>query len=329
MTDQGTPSPVAPAVPAGWHVNPATGQRQWWTGVDWAPLPPPKPTPQPLAVFSLVGGGIAFLLGLVPVLGILLALGAGVLAVLALIKKATPRWMPLVGAGAAAIALITSLIVIGSLVAGVGGAAPVAETSPTATTEPKPTPTPEPTPIAVPDVVGMTTADAIAALITAGFDTATEGDQGIVASQDPAGGTTALPDSTVTITSKIDLSKFTKMSTRDYAQMAKDPDAFIGRNIILVGVVTQFDSATGPCTMRANTGPAKTAYSYEYDVNTIITSGDGESDCPILDPLVTDDHFSMRATVLGAFEYDTAIGGSATAVLMEAFWVKIQPKQEF
>lgn len=87
----------------------------------------------------------------------------------------------------------------------------------------------------------------------------------------------------------------------------------------------QFDSFTGKCSFRANTAAKKQSYSFDYDVNTLITAGDGSTDCPILDRFVQDDHVAMYIT----YDYDTTLGGTATAVLASVERIRLLPKTEY
>jgi len=81
---------------------------------------PPQPQggaqaspPRNLAVAALVLGGAAFLTGLVPVLGLLLAIAAVTVAIFALIKK-QPKGLAIVGLALGSVALLTGIIVAGA-----------------------------------------------------------------------------------------------------------------------------------------------------------------------------------------------------------------------
>ena len=79
------------------------------------PTPSPQyapitPTPKGLAITALVVGIIAFLTGLVPVLGFILGAVAVVFGIIALVKKQS-KGMAITGLALGAVALITSLIV--------------------------------------------------------------------------------------------------------------------------------------------------------------------------------------------------------------------------
>jgi hypothetical protein len=90
--------------------------------------------------------------------------------------------------------------------------------------------------------------------------------------------------------------------------MAKDPDNWVGRRIIVYGVVTQFDAATGPSTFRADTGPTPEENPYDFDQNTFVTAHDSQ----MVSDIVEKDTVTMYAEVRGAITYDTQIGGSTT-----------------
>jgi len=126
-----------------------------------------------------------------------------------------------------------------------------------------------------------------------------------------------------------DLSTFTELDERTLALIAKDPEAYVGTNAIVYGEVTQYDSFTGKCGMRLNISHTAKEYTYDYEHNTIATSGDGYENCPVLDPVVQDDVVKLWVTVLGVSEYDTTIGGTATAIAIEVWQAEILPKPEY
>lgn len=126
-----------------------------------------------------------------------------------------------------------------------------------------------------------------------------------------------------------DLSTFVETDDRNWALIAKDPDAHAGVNVILYGSITQFDSATGRCAMLISTAGTVKEYSYEYDQNTMAMSGDGDTQCPAFDPLIEDDHVKIWASVVESFSYDTQIGGNTTVPLIEVWQVELLPAPEF
>lgn len=120
--------------PAGWYPAPhADNEQRYWDGKRWhddaPPAPPAPPTahsaaasiapqgasarprtsaPALFAVFALILGILAFLTGLVPGLGLLLAIAAVTLGVLALLRK-QPKGLAVSGLTLGSIALVTGL----------------------------------------------------------------------------------------------------------------------------------------------------------------------------------------------------------------------------
>jgi hypothetical protein len=72
----------------------------------------------------------------------------------------------------------------------------------------------------------------------------------------------------------LDPKQYQAISPRDYALLVKDPDAAKGRKLIVYGVVTQFDAASGTAEFRASTSAEKAEHRYDYDVNTMIHAPD-------------------------------------------------------
>lgn len=115
---------------------------------------------------------------------------------------------------------------------------------------------------------------------------------------------------------RLDPSTYTALAPRDFALMVKNPDAWRGRKVIIYGVVTQFDAATGPASFRADTAATPQADLYDYDQNTFITARDPS----ILTNVVEKDRVTMYVEVAGSYTYSTQIGGSTTVPSM---WVNI------
>ncbi|WP_094289618.1 hypothetical protein [Mycobacterium lehmannii] len=109
-------------------------------------------------------------------------------------------------------------------------------------------------------------------------------------------------------TTRLDRSTYATVTQREFALMAKDPDAWAGRKIVVYGVITQFDSATGATSFRADTGPAPMMDVYDYDQNTVITAYDAD----MVTDFVEKDRVTMFVEVQGAMTYETQIGGSTT-----------------
>ncbi|KUI15404.1 hypothetical protein AU191_06735 [Mycolicibacterium acapulense] len=115
-------------------------------------------------------------------------------------------------------------------------------------------------------------------------------------------------------TTRLDRSTYATVTQRDFALMAKDPDAWAGRKIVVYGVITQFDSATGATSFRADTGPAPVMDVYDYDQNTMITARDAD----MVANFVEKDRVTMYVEVQGSMTYETQIGGSTTVPSMTA-----------
>lgn len=116
--------------------------------------------------------------------------------------------------------------------------------------------------------------------------------------------TTPAPEPTTAKPAKV---TYAKLTDRQWKKIAKNPDAYVAKSYVVYGVVTQFDSATGDDTFRANVAARNLAEAYDYDTNTLLR---GEADQ--LADLVEDDEFRAKVTVFGAYDYDTQIGGSTT-----------------
>ena len=107
------------------------------------------------------------------------------------------------------------------------------------------------------------------------------------------------------------LNKAKKISKRELAQIVKKPDSHLERNVIIYARVTQFDSATGPCTFRAEISHAHVG-KYSYEHNSMFNAGDGLINCEILDDVVAEDIIEVTAEITGSLTYSTQIGGSTT-----------------
>ncbi|MGE2718473.1 hypothetical protein [Mycolicibacterium celeriflavum] len=108
---------------------------------------------------------------------------------------------------------------------------------------------------------------------------------------------------------RLDRSTYDSLTAREFALMAKDPDAWAGRKVVMYGVITQFDSATGATSFRADTGPAPVMDVYDYDQNTLITAHDAD----MVANFVEKDRVTMYVEVQGSMTYETPMGGSVTA----------------
>lgn len=104
---------------------------------------------------------------------------------------------------------------------------------------------------------------------------------------------------------------YEKLGTRDLAQITKNPDSHLGRQVQIYANITQFDAATGDCIFRGNTAYTNMADSWDYEHNSLFM-GEGGAGCEVLSDFVADDEVFVLATVGPSFSYDTQIGGSTT-----------------
>lgn len=115
--------------------------------------------------------------------------------------------------------------------------------------------------------------------------------------------------------------EYEAITSRQWKKIAKDPDAHVGETIVIYGQVTQFDSATGTDTFRADVGGVRDSCDFglcTYPTNTVLT-GDADR----LSKLVSDDTFRAKVTVLGSLDYDTQLGGETTVPSLQVDKVKV------
>lgn len=103
---------------------------------------------------------------------------------------------------------------------------------------------------------------------------------------------------------------FVEIDERTLAGIAKDPDAHTGEALIVYGYVTQFDANTGPCEMRVSVSAQEQSSWIEYEHNSLAFSGDGDSKCPELSDVVTDDEVKLSVVVRGGKTYSSLGGGT-------------------
>ena len=114
---------------------------------------------------------------------------------------------------------------------------------------------------------------------------------------------------------------YKKLTSREWAKVAKSPGAHTGEAYIVYGVVTQFDSATGDDQFRADVGGVRQRPSYgfvNYPTNTLMTNFSGD-----VSDLVEDDLFTAKVIVLGSFSYDTQIGGNTTVPQLQVMSLSV------
>ncbi|MFD4469675.1 DUF2510 domain-containing protein [Rhodococcus sp. NPDC058505] len=118
---------------------------------------------------------------------------------------------------------------------------------------------------------------------------------------------------------KKDPASYEQLTDRDFALIAKDPAAAVGRKVVVYGRVTQFDSATGATQFLARTAPSVPDRVYDYEQNTFVV---GDTAALIRD-VVEDDLVTMHAEVLGSFTYDTQAGGSTTVPKLQVNLIEV------
>lgn len=109
-----------------------------------------------------------------------------------------------------------------------------------------------------------------------------------------------------------DQSTYSEVSQRDLALVTKDPDSHAGERYVVFGHISQFDAATGTDAFRAYIAPVQHSRSYDFDEHILAQAGESG----LFDDLVQGDIVRMHVQVLGAFTYDTQIGGSTTVPMM-------------
>lgn len=124
----------------------------------------------------------------------------------------------------------------------------------------------------------------------------------------------------VTVPVQVPAGPAKQIAARDWAKIAKDPEAYKGQSIVVYGQVTQFDSATGTDAFRANVDAVKHEVSYgyaDYETNTMLGGS-----AAVLADLVDKDLFRAEVVVAGAYSYETTMGGQTTVPLLRV--TKIQ-----
>lgn len=110
---------------------------------------------------------------------------------------------------------------------------------------------------------------------------------------------------------RLDPATYGELTARDFALLAKDPDAAKGRKVIIYGRVTQFDAATGNTQFRADTSGIVEDSKWGYGQNSIVDAGDKA----LVADVVDGDILKMYVEVKGSYSYDTQIGGRTTVPL--------------
>ncbi|QDP09779.1 hypothetical protein FNU77_08655 [Prescottella equi] len=107
---------------------------------------------------------------------------------------------------------------------------------------------------------------------------------------------------------RLDPATYSELAERDFALIAKDPDAAKGRKVVIYGRVTQFDAATGITQFRADTSGIVQDSKWGYNENSIVDARDKA----LVADVVVGDILKMYVEVRGAYSYDTQIGGRTT-----------------
>jgi hypothetical protein len=287
--------------PPGWYPDPENpGQQRWWDGVQWAaPQPAVATTASPSDTGAVQSTSTqstrraqSNALG---VIGLVLALLAIVAAFLG--PAAMLSWL----FGIPAIVLgITGLVLRGKTRGMAIAAVTVSACS-----------------LLIGPIVAVASTSGTPPSIAAGAST----------SDSPSAQPSDQPSESASTPSRspvaADTSAYETLSDHDFALMAKDPESWNGRQIIVFGVVTQFDSATGKCSFLADTGASQQADSFSYAQNTALTA---DSDhCAQLANVVEDDHLKIYAVVDGSISYDTQSGGNTTVPQLSVINVEELP----
>lgn len=118
------------------------------------------------------------------------------------------------------------------------------------------------------------------------------------------------------------------LTAREFSKIARDPNAHVGEQVLVFGEVFQFDSRTGTDQFLADVDGDRDTEGEEfgflsYDHTALL--GEGEFKRAKFDDVVEDDHFVAWVTVIGSFDYDTAIGGSNAATALMVDRIKVLP----
>lgn len=276
--------------------GPAGGSPAHYPPSGNAPDPGHRPPSTPLALAALIVCAAAFLLGPIPLLGAALGV-VGIVLVVVVARRGLATRRTYVGAGAAALGILASVATTAALVG-------LAVYSPDSR-DPEPTVAAEEADGSGVDPVEETTEP---------VDVEEDTTEAPLPATTPA--TTTEPEPTaepaVVPAAPADPDSFEELDERTLAQIVKAPDDHIGRQVVVYGQITQLDAATGRCVVRVSISHAPQDDWYDYEHNTMGMAGDGEADCPVLEPFVADDEVKLWVTVGGSLSYETQIGGSTT-----------------
>lgn len=126
-------------------------------------------------------------------------------------------------------------------------------------------------------------------------------------SSSPRAKTPAIKPEQIVKTTKPKPVVYASLTSRQWLKLAKDPDGYTGESYVVYGVVTQFDSATGTDSFRADVDGVKHSERYDYDTNTVLANVSAD-----LSDIVEGDQFTAKVIVVGGYSYETTIGGDMT-----------------
>ena len=107
---------------------------------------------------------------------------------------------------------------------------------------------------------------------------------------------------------RLDPATYEALTPREFALIAKAPDAHVGEKVVLYGVVFQADAVTGANSILAKVDSVPHSARYEFDQTARLVAEDSS----ILANVVEDDFVTMWVEVAGSYNYDTQGGGNTT-----------------
>ena len=109
---------------------------------------------------------------------------------------------------------------------------------------------------------------------------------------------------------------YTKLTSRAFALLVKNPDRYTGKGYYLWGCISQFDAATGDDSFRAQTSYARIEWWWSDGENVFFT---GSADR--LSQFVANDIVYMKVISLGSYSYDTQNGGNTTVPMFQVLTI--------
>jgi hypothetical protein len=106
------------------------------------------------------------------------------------------------------------------------------------------------------------------------------------------------------------------VNEREFAKVIRNPDGYEGKGYVVYGEVSQFDSATGLDSFRAQVAHANVEYFYSDGENAMF---EGSEDA--LEDLIDGDVFKAKVIVKGSLSYDTQAGGNTTVPVFTVTWI--------